>query len=152
MCHFKLELWAWNQLTAGCNTFLFLSTPTILPNSLSLFFPYHLSIRVPPVILPSLIRQQCRLLQSAICNFLGQKVTCPAISNIARAECLDDPRPVIEQALLTCTCAHSKLKCERRPRLLTSWLKRSFDQRWNMVVRQQSVMPQVRARSQSVAK
>ena len=42
---------------AGCNTFLFLSTPTILPNSPSLSSPYHLSIRVPRVVLPSLMRQ-----------------------------------------------------------------------------------------------
>jgi len=83
---------------SGCNTF-FLSTPTILPNSPSLSSPYHLSIRVPRVILPSQIRRQCRLLRLAIGNFLSRKVTCPAISNVARAECPDDPRPVIEQAM-----------------------------------------------------
>ena len=35
---------------------------------------------------------QCRLLQSAIGNFPGQKVTCPVISSVSLTECPDDPR------------------------------------------------------------
>ena len=39
---------------------------------------------------------QCRLLRLAI----GQKVTCPGISNVSLTECPDDPRPDTEQALI----------------------------------------------------